>query len=89
MLALGLRFARQKQATCYKTALCALKDVGLHSWANHKPSELSGGMQQRVGLARCLATGSRIFLMDEPFSALDPPTRAQLQKHLFRVTTTA
>jgi glycine betaine/proline transport system ATP-binding protein len=62
-----------------------LELVGLDQWAKHKPSELSGGMQQRVGLARALVTESDILLMDEPFSALDPLIRTQLQDELIQL----
>ncbi len=59
--------------------------VGLSQWAKKRPSELSGGMQQRVGLARALAMETDIILMDEPFSALDPLIRNQLQDELLRL----
>ncbi len=62
-----------------------LEIVGLSEWADHKPGQLSGGMQQRVGLARALATESDILLMDEPFSALDPLIRSQLQDELLQL----
>ena len=57
----------------------ALRTVGLEGWSQHRPDELSGGMQQRVGLARGLATEADILLMDEPFSALDPLIRREMQ----------
>ncbi len=59
-----------------------LELVNLTQWANRKVGELSGGMQQRVGLARAFATGAPILLMDEPFSALDPLIRTRLQDEL-------
>jgi len=59
-----------------------LELVGLQDWAKRKVGELSGGMQQRVGLARAFATGAPILLMDEPFSALDPLIRTRLQDEL-------
>ncbi|MCE1116386.1 MULTISPECIES: choline ABC transporter ATP-binding protein [Pseudomonas] len=59
-----------------------LELVGLTQWRNKKPDELSGGMQQRVGLARALAMDADILLMDEPFSALDPLIRQGLQDEL-------
>ncbi|MCC5959872.1 MAG: choline ABC transporter ATP-binding protein [Rhodobacteraceae bacterium] len=62
-----------------------LELVGLSQWADQPVSALSGGMQQRVGLARAFATDAPILLMDEPFSALDPLIRAKLQDELLEL----
>jgi glycine betaine/proline transport system ATP-binding protein len=63
----------------------ALALVGLEGWEDYLPDQLSGGMQQRVGLARALATDSDILLMDEAFSALDPLIRKGMQSELLRL----
>ena len=62
-----------------------LEKVGLHGWANHYPRELSGGMQQRVGLARAMAVDPEILMFDEPFSALDPLIRREMQDELLNI----
>ncbi|MEM7719678.1 MAG: ATP-binding cassette domain-containing protein, partial [Pseudomonadota bacterium] len=62
-----------------------LEIVGLSDWSDRKVGELSGGMQQRVGLARAFVTEAPILLMDEPFSALDPLIRARLQDELLEL----
>lgn len=69
-------------------ALKALDQVGLLPWADSKPADLSGGMQQRVGLARGLATDPQILLMDEPFGALDPLIRREMQDELLALQAT-
>lgn len=64
-----------------------IETVGLAGYENHYPSQLSGGMQQRVGLARALCTDPEILLMDEAFSALDPLIRGQMQDQLIELQT--
>ncbi|MGD1929024.1 MAG: glycine betaine/L-proline ABC transporter ATP-binding protein [Leptolyngbyaceae cyanobacterium] len=80
MRGLPLEERRQK-------AFETLEIVGLRKWADYSPSALSGGMQQRVGLARALATDAPILLMDEAFSALDPLIRREMQDELMRLQT--
>lgn len=86
--AYGLKVKGVGAAERRKRALAALDQVGLTPWADSKPSELSGGMQQRVGLARGLATDAQILLMDEPFGALDPLIRREMQDELLELQKT-
>ncbi|MCE8421816.1 ATP-binding cassette domain-containing protein, partial [Rhodovulum sulfidophilum] len=65
-----------------RVAAQAIEAVDLTGWETKYPDELSGGMQQRVGLARAIAADPTILLMDEPFSALDPLIRSRLQDEL-------
>ncbi|MBR5420248.1 MAG: ABC transporter ATP-binding protein [Lachnospiraceae bacterium] len=69
-----------------RLALEALEKVGLGNFANQYPHQLSGGMKQRVAIAKALALGSPIILMDEPFAALDAMTRSGLQKEVLRIS---
>ncbi|MGM0609875.1 MAG: glycine betaine/L-proline ABC transporter ATP-binding protein ProV [Thermodesulfobacteriota bacterium] len=82
---LGLAMAGCPASEQEKRAREVLEMVGLQSNVDSYPSELSGGMQQRVGLARGLATDPDIMLMDEAFSALDPLIRSQMQDELLRI----
>ncbi|OYR22126.1 choline ABC transporter ATP-binding protein [Brucella thiophenivorans] len=81
-VAFGLEISGMRKEERLTQARQQLELVGLQDWAKRKVSELSGGMQQRVGLARAFATGAPILLMDEPFSALDPLIRTRLQDEL-------
>lgn len=80
--AFGLELAGVEKDKRKKRALEALEKVGLSGWEDSYPSQLSGGMQQRVGLARSLAVDPEILLMDEAFSALDPLIRTEMQDEL-------
>ncbi|MGX1927462.1 choline ABC transporter ATP-binding protein [Vibrio sp. NH-7] len=81
-VAFGLELQGMGKAERRKKAREQLEMVDLAEWEEKYPHELSGGMQQRVGLARAFAMDTDILLMDEPFSALDPLIRAQLQDEL-------
>ncbi len=78
----GLELRGESPATRKKVVDEKLELVGLSQWSERHVGELSGGMQQRVGLARAFATDADILLMDEPFSALDPLIRGKLQDEL-------
>jgi len=78
----GLEMQGKAEEERDKIAMEKIEAVGLNGFENQFPNQLSGGMQQRVGLARALATNSDIMLMDEAFSALDPLIRSDMQKQL-------
>ena len=84
-VAFGLELAGENKKKRYERSLDALKQVGLDGWEKAYPKELSGGMQQRVGLARGLAVDPEILLMDEAFSALDPLIRTEMQDELLKL----
>lgn len=83
--AYGLKVQGLSKDECQKRANEALKMVGLGGWESSKPEQLSGGMRQRVGLARALSTGTNIMLMDESFSALDPLIKREMQDQLIEL----
>jgi nitrate/nitrite transport system ATP-binding protein len=76
---------RETRAQCKARALAALELVGLSPAKDKLPGEISGGMKQRVGIARALAMQPKMLLMDEPFGALDALTRARLQDELMKI----
>ncbi|MGF6840590.1 glycine betaine/proline transport system ATP-binding protein [Paraburkholderia youngii] len=84
----GLKLRQMPAAQRRRRAEEVLAVVGLSKWAYHMPHELSGGMRQRVGLARALATEADILIMDEAFSALDPLIRTEMQEELLRLQRT-
>ena len=80
--AYGLEIKGVDKQTRHAKAREVLEKVGLKEWESHFPNELSGGMQQRVGIARALVLDPEILLMDEPFSGLDPLIRREMQDEL-------
>ncbi|WP_285769092.1 glycine betaine/L-proline ABC transporter ATP-binding protein [Peribacillus sp. SI8-4] len=81
----GLEIQKVDSAKRQEKAMKALEAVGLKGYENQLPSQLSGGMQQRVGLARALASDTDVLLMDEAFSALDPLIRKDMQDELVEI----
>ncbi len=84
-VAYGMLVRGEKKADAYPKARQWIETVGLTGYENKYPAELSGGMRQRVGLARALAADTDVILMDEAFSALDPLIRAEMQDQLLEL----
>ena len=86
-VAVGLEIRGVDKPTRYRMAAETVETVGLKGWENYRPHEMSGGMQQRIGLARALAVDPDVLLMDEPFSGLDPLIRREMQDELVSLQT--
>ena len=81
-VAYGLEIQGIDEQARYRAAAEAIETVGLGGWEDYYPREMSGGMQQRVGIARALAVDPEVLIMDEPFSGLDPLIRRRMQDEL-------
>jgi len=81
----GLEIKKMNKTERTQIALNAIKVVGLSGWESYYPNQLSGGMKQRVGLARAVANNPKVLLMDEPYSALDPLIRRNMQNELLNL----
>ena len=86
-VAYGLEIQGVDKDSRYRVAREVIETVGLGGWEDYFPREMSGGMQQRVGLARALAVDADVLLMDEPFSGLDPLIRREMQDELISLET--
>ena len=86
-VAVGLEIRGVDKPTRYRMAAETIQTVGLAGWESYRPHEMSGGMQQRVGLARALTVDPDVLLMDEPFSGLDPLIRREMQDELVSLQT--
>ena len=86
-VAVGLEIRGVDKPTRYRMAAETIQTVGLAGWERYRPHEMSGGMQQRVGLARALTVDPDVLLMDEPFSGLDPLIRREMQDELISLQT--
>lgn len=84
-VAFGLKIKGIDRKERYERARVAIEKVGLAKWETYYPSSLSGGMRQRVGIARAIVMDAPILLMDEPFSGLDPLIRREMQDELIRL----
>lgn len=84
-VAAPLKFEGVNKSTRYEIAEKYIKLVGLEGFEKAYPAQLSGGMKQRVGIARAYASGKKVILMDEPFGALDAQTRYQMQDEILKI----